>query len=331
MIEGFNPGGLKTQSNIFVTPDGYMYFQGTDHAVWRVNVADASDPTNFGGPTTIKTQSNIFVGPDGYLYFQGTDQAVWRMSPTNPSDRTNFGGPNVIKTQSDIFVAHDGYMYFQGTDQAVWRMSPTNPSDRTNFGGPTTCSGCTRTARSTRRGGMRTWRAARGIPPASLPRPRPARRLADRSPWPRAGPITWTCSGCTRTARSTRRGGMRTWRVARGIPPASSPPRIRARQFRELVRSARFLHHSFDMQSSSPCESRTHARAAPEGRFLDSPGAVDYPNPRTRRVHLRGDRARRDVLSEDAASRAGVNPMPVADSPARARTSDPQGDRRSFR
>ncbi len=136
MIEGFNPGGLKTQSNIFVAPDGYMYFQGTDHAVWRVNIADASDRTNFGGPNTIKTQSNICVGPDGYMYFQGTDQAVWRMSPTNPSDRTNFGGPNTIKTQSDIFVAHDGYMYFQGTDHAVWRMSPTNPSDRTNFGGP---------------------------------------------------------------------------------------------------------------------------------------------------------------------------------------------------
>ncbi len=49
IIEGFNSGGLKTQSNIFVANDGYMYFQGTDHAVWRVNVADSSDRTNFGG------------------------------------------------------------------------------------------------------------------------------------------------------------------------------------------------------------------------------------------------------------------------------------------
>ena len=45
MIEGFNFGRLKTQSNIVVAADGYTYFQGTDHAVWRVNVAEPGHAT----------------------------------------------------------------------------------------------------------------------------------------------------------------------------------------------------------------------------------------------------------------------------------------------
>jgi predicted alpha-1,6-mannanase (GH76 family) len=131
IIEGINPGQLKTQSDVFIAADGYMYFQGTDQAVWRVNSADSSDRTNFGGPAKIKTKSNIFVA-DSRMFFRGTDDKVWQMN-TDGSGLTN---PGKLKTQSNIFVAADGYMYFQGTDQAVWRVNIANPNDRTNFGGP---------------------------------------------------------------------------------------------------------------------------------------------------------------------------------------------------
>ena len=131
IIEGINPSQLKTQSDVFVANDGYMYFQGTDQAVWRVNAADSSDRTNFGGPDKIKTKSDIFVAGN-WMFFRGTDDKVWQMN-TNGSGLTNVGG---FKTQSNVFPASDGYIYFQGTDQAVWRVNIANPSDHTNFGGP---------------------------------------------------------------------------------------------------------------------------------------------------------------------------------------------------
>jgi len=133
-LKASNINLFKAQSDILVA-DGYMYFQGTDQAIWRVNVnlTDAIfDYNNFGGPNRIKTKSNVFPS-DGYLYFRGTDDKVWQMSTTEPYNPTNLGG---FTTHSNIFVL-DGYMYFQGTDQAVWRVSVTNPTtDNNNFGGP---------------------------------------------------------------------------------------------------------------------------------------------------------------------------------------------------
>ncbi len=132
MIQGFHVGDFNTNSDVFVA-DGYMYFQGTDQAVWRVSAENPMiDRNNFGGPKKIKTQSNIFVA-DGFMYFRGTDNKVWQMSVAPPHNKVNIGG---LKTNSDIFVA-GGYMYFQGTDQAVWRVSVSDPkNDRNNFGGP---------------------------------------------------------------------------------------------------------------------------------------------------------------------------------------------------
>jgi hypothetical protein len=132
-LEGSNIGGFKTNSDVLVAGP-YMYFQGTDQAVWKVAFGNPmSERNNFGGPDRIKTKSNVFYD-DGFVYFRGTDDKVWQMNvvipPFNP---VNIGG---FKTNSDIFVA-DGYMYFQGTDQAVWRVSVADPEhDRNNFGGP---------------------------------------------------------------------------------------------------------------------------------------------------------------------------------------------------
>jgi len=132
-LEGSNIGLFKTNSNIMVS-DGYMYFQGTDQAVWRVSIAAAMfDNNNFGGPSKIKTKSNVFPA-NGYMYFRGTNDEVWQMSATQPYNPQN---PNGFRTNSDITVS-DGYMYFQGTDHAVWRVNVTNHADFENFGGPNT-------------------------------------------------------------------------------------------------------------------------------------------------------------------------------------------------
>ena len=131
IIWGTNPQGFKTNSDVFVAGDGYMYFQGTDQAVWRVNAADASDSNNFGGSGVIKTRSNVFVAGNS-MFFRGTDNTVWQMN----TDGSGLHNPGGFKTNSDIFVAADGYMYFQGTDQAIWRVNVADPSERNNFGGP---------------------------------------------------------------------------------------------------------------------------------------------------------------------------------------------------
>jgi hypothetical protein len=131
-----NPNGFTTWSDVLVGDDGYLYFRGTDNAVWRVNPSNPADNTNFGGPDVIATQSSV-VAVGGYMYLRGTDDKVWRVNihnpdPNNPG-RVNLGG---FTTWSDVLVGDDGYLYFRGTDNAVWRVNPSNPADNTNFGGP---------------------------------------------------------------------------------------------------------------------------------------------------------------------------------------------------
>lgn len=104
IIESSNVGGFKTNSDVFVV-DAYMYFQGTDQAVWRVAVGDSlTDRNNFGGPDRIKTKSNGFFS-GGFMYFRGTDDKLWQMSVRPPYSPVNIGG---FKTNSDVFVAN-GY------------------------------------------------------------------------------------------------------------------------------------------------------------------------------------------------------------------------------
>jgi len=131
IIEGTNPGGFATSSDVLVQA-GYMYFRGTDNAVWRVNAANPGDCANFGGPATISTRSNVCPADDGHIYFCGTDGKVWRMSIAQPHNPTALGN---FTAASDVLAAN-GYVYFRGTDNAVWQVNAANPSECTNFGGP---------------------------------------------------------------------------------------------------------------------------------------------------------------------------------------------------
>jgi hypothetical protein len=122
-----NPGGYKTQSDVFVFSDPVfgdnMYFRGTDDKVWQVSL-DGSVGTNPGG---YKTHSNVFVFSDPVLgtqmYFRGTDDKVWRVN-LDGSGGINPGG---YKTHSDVLVFSDpvlgNQMYFRGTDDKVWRVN----------------------------------------------------------------------------------------------------------------------------------------------------------------------------------------------------------------
>jgi hypothetical protein len=73
VIEGTIPGGFQAASDVLAR-DGYLYFRGTDDAVWRVNATCPSESTNYGGPRVVAAQSNVFPADDGYLYFRGTCQ-----------------------------------------------------------------------------------------------------------------------------------------------------------------------------------------------------------------------------------------------------------------
>jgi hypothetical protein len=93
---GVNPGGLKTQSDVFVAADGLMYFHGTDDKVWRVSTDGKTVRDNVGG---FQTQSNIFVTADGYLpkLFSG-------LAGTWPNVR---GNANIVPVvaNGEVFVA----------------------------------------------------------------------------------------------------------------------------------------------------------------------------------------------------------------------------------
>src|ERR1700684_1412913 len=178
IIEGTNPGGFTTSSDVLAR-DGYLYFRGTDNAVWRVNATNPSDCTNFGGPSALSTQSNVYPADDGHIYFCGPGGKVWRVSavaPHNPAtlgtfaaasgvlaangcvyflgtgiavwgctattlnDCTNFVGPGVVAAQSRVYPADDGYLYFRGTDGKPWRLNASPPHDHSTPGSFTALS-----------------------------------------------------------------------------------------------------------------------------------------------------------------------------------------------
>ena len=102
-----------TASAPFVTPDGWVWFRGTDNTLWKV-FQDGSQQSN---PGKNGTSASPFVAGD-WVYFRGTDSALWRM-------KTDGSAQNVINkntTASTPFVTPDGWVWFQGTDNTLWKV-----------------------------------------------------------------------------------------------------------------------------------------------------------------------------------------------------------------
>jgi hypothetical protein len=123
---GINLGGFNTNSTPFFGVDGFVYFQGTDNTVWKVNSTDGSGAT-VGG---FKSNSMPYAAADGFVYFQGTDNTLWRVNAIDGTGATVQG----FKTNSPPCVPGDGFIYFQGTDNKLWKV-PTTGSGGTNLGG----------------------------------------------------------------------------------------------------------------------------------------------------------------------------------------------------
>src|SRR5260370_733772 len=130
------PGQYKirmntTSSTPFVTADGWVYFQGTDNRLWKVNLCGTSQ-MQIGHNTT---KSTPFVTGDGWVWFQGTDNKLWNVY----LDGTGQSQTGNNTTSSTPFVSGDGWVYFQGTDNKLWRLR-TDGSGQVNLGGNTTAS-----------------------------------------------------------------------------------------------------------------------------------------------------------------------------------------------
>lgn len=106
-------GNNTTASRPFVTPDGVVYFRGTDNKLWRVN-SDGTSQKQIGNNTT---KSTPFVTADGWVWFQGTDNKLWKVF----NDGSQQSQPRGNTTSSSPTVVGD-YVYFQGTDNKLWRM-----------------------------------------------------------------------------------------------------------------------------------------------------------------------------------------------------------------
>ena len=127
-------GGYRTESSPFVA-DGYVYFQGSDDKLFKVNVNNPNgDNTWLGG---YKAFSSPFVA-NGYVYFQGSDNKLFKVNVNNPNgDNTWLGG---YKTYSSPVVAN-GYAYFQGSDNKLFKVNVNNPNgDNTSLCGYSTKS-----------------------------------------------------------------------------------------------------------------------------------------------------------------------------------------------
>jgi hypothetical protein len=106
-------GNNTTSSTPFVTPDGWVWFQGTDNKLWKV-CTDGTQQSQPGNNTT--SSSPLVVG--GWVYFRGTDNKLFRM-------KTDGTSQSVIKdntTSSTPFVTSDGWVWFQGTDDKLWKV-----------------------------------------------------------------------------------------------------------------------------------------------------------------------------------------------------------------
>jgi hypothetical protein len=123
LLKVFNDGSQLTwlnnfiKSSPFVTPDGWVYFQGTDNRLLKVfNDGTGGAPVGIGGANT--TDSAPFVTPDGWVYFRGhDDNKLWKVF-NDGSGLTwlqNF-------TKSTPFVTPDGWVYFQGTDNRLLKV-----------------------------------------------------------------------------------------------------------------------------------------------------------------------------------------------------------------
>ena len=126
----YNIGNNTTKDTPFVTPDGWVWFQGTDNKLWKIK-NDGSGQAQIGNNTT---NSTPFVTSDGWIWFQGTDNKLWKVrtdgtQQSQPRNNTTAAAPTV----------HGSWVYFRGTDNKLWRMM-TDGSTQNQIGGNTTLS-----------------------------------------------------------------------------------------------------------------------------------------------------------------------------------------------
>jgi hypothetical protein len=125
-------GNNTTSSTPFVTPDGWVWFQGTDDKLWKVH----PDGSQQSQPRDNATSSAPFV-VGGWVYFRGTDNKLWRMA-------TDGSSQNVVNnntTSSTPYVTPDGWVWFQGTDNSLWKVhsdgtQQTKPGNNTTSSSP---------------------------------------------------------------------------------------------------------------------------------------------------------------------------------------------------
>jgi hypothetical protein len=102
-----------TASAPFVTPDGWVWFQGVDRRLWKV----LSDGSQQSQPGSCLTLSAPFVQGD-WVYFQNTDGQLTRLK----TDGSAHNVINGIYTQSTPFVTPDGWVWYQGFDEGLWKV-----------------------------------------------------------------------------------------------------------------------------------------------------------------------------------------------------------------
>ena len=119
--EGSTWGDTKPSSPPCATSD-FLFFQGTDNKLWRINL-DGSHGVHLGGYNTSATP--CVAGSN--VYFRGTDDKLWRTNLKGGAG-INLAG---YKTKSTPVVA-DNFIFFQGTDNKLWRINMDGSGEPTS-------------------------------------------------------------------------------------------------------------------------------------------------------------------------------------------------------
>jgi hypothetical protein len=123
-------GDNTTASTPFVTPDQWVWFQGTDNKLWKV-CTDGTQQSQPGNNTT--SSPPLVVGNS--VFFRGTDNKLWMMK----TDGTGLTNINKNTTSSTPCVTSDGWVWFQGTDDKLWKVC-TDGTQQSQPGNNTTAS-----------------------------------------------------------------------------------------------------------------------------------------------------------------------------------------------
>jgi hypothetical protein len=119
------PPSTDTSSSAYIDAGTqYVYFRGTDGAIWQWYYSGNWHLVKLGGSAAVGEPTAYVVNGNHHVYFRGTNGAIWQLlwqQNTGTWNLTQLGG---AAASDPIGYVLDGnhFLYFRGTDNAIWQL-----------------------------------------------------------------------------------------------------------------------------------------------------------------------------------------------------------------